>query len=197
MHGGIRMTSTPNLYPVRLCAAERERLQHITRCGQAPVRKVRNAQVLLLSDRNRPEGRLTRAEIAQTLGMHVNTVDRVRKRFVLEGEKPVLERKVRLTPPVPPKIDGRVEAHLAAICCSQAPAGRTRWTLNLLVNELKARKIVTSICAESVRRALKKMNCSPGASNAGASRKETGHASSPKWRRSWMSMPRSIPRKSR
>ena len=190
------MTSTPNLYPVRLTAEERERLQQITRCGQAPVRKVRNAQVLLLSDRNRPAGPLTRDQIAQTLGMHVNTVDRIRKRFVLEGEKPVLERKVRVTPPVPPKIDGRVEAHLVALCCSQAPAGRTRWTLKLLAKELVARRVVTSVCAESVRRALKKMNCSLGASNAGALRKETGRGSLPKWRTSLTSMPRSTPRKS-
>ncbi len=190
------MTSTPNLYPVRLEAEERERLQQITRCGQAPVRKVRNAHVLLLSDRNRPEGPLTRDQIAQTLGMHVNTVDRIRKRFVLEGEKPVLERKVRLTPPVPAKIDGRVEAHLIAMCCSQAPAGRTRWTLKLLANELKARKIVTSVCAESVRRALKKMNCSLVASNVGAFRKGTGRGSLLKWKTSSMSMPPNTRRKS-
>ena len=39
--------------------------------------------------------------------MHVNTVDRIRKRFVLEGEGPALDRKKRETPPVPPKINGR------------------------------------------------------------------------------------------
>ena len=191
------MTSTPHLYPVRLSAEERERLQQITRCGQAPVRKVRNANVLLLSDRNRPEGRLTRDQIAETLGMHVNTVDRIRKRFVLEGEKPVLNRKPRVTPPVPAKIDGRAEAHLVALCCSQAPAGRTRWTLKLLAKELTDRKLVTCVCVETVRQALKKINCSPGASNVGAFRKKTGRDSSPKWRRSSTSMRRSTRQKSR
>jgi transposase len=191
------MTSTPNLYPVRLTAEDRERLQQITRYGQAPVRKVRNAQVLLLSDRNRPEGPLTRDQIAETLGMHVNTVDRIRKRFVLEGEKPVLNRKPRITPPVPPKIDGRAEAHLVAICCSQAPTGRTRWTLKLLAKELVDRRVVTSVCAETVRRVLKKMNCSLGASSVGAFQKETGRGSLPKWRTSLTSTPRSTRRKSR
>lgn len=182
------MTSTPNLYPVRLSSEERERLQEITHHGQAPVRKVRTAQVLLLSDRNRPAGALTRDHIAQTLGMHVNTVDRIRKRFVLEGEKPVLERKPRATPPVPPKIDGRVEAHLVALCCGPAPEGRTRWTLTLLAGELKRRGLVTHVCAETVRRALKKTNCSLGENNRGAFRKRTRPASSPRWKTSSTSM---------
>ena len=99
------MTSTPNLYPVRLSSEERARLQALTSQGHAPARTVRTAQVLLLSDRDRPAGALTRDHIAQTLGMHVNTVDRIRKRFALEGEQPVLQRKPRATPPVPPKID--------------------------------------------------------------------------------------------
>jgi transposase len=178
------MTSTPNLYPVRLSCEERERLQDISSHGQAPVRKVRTAQVLLLSDRDRPAGALTRDQIAQTLGMHVNTVDRIRKRFVLEGEKPVLERKPRATPPTPPKIDGRVEAHLAAICCGPAPEGRTRWTLTLLAGELKRRGLVTYVCAETVRRALKKTSCSLGENNRGAFPKRTRPASSPRWKTS-------------
>jgi len=176
--------SIPNLYPVVLTADQRERLTDITRNGHAPVKKVRHAQVLLLSDGGRPGGRRTRDQIAEQLDMHVNTVDRIRKRFVTEGEAPALNRKPRATPPNPPKIDGRVEAHLVAICCSQAPEGRTYWTLELLADELKSRKLVTSVCVETVRRALKKMSCSLGGRSAGASRSGTGRGSSPRWRTS-------------
>jgi transposase len=176
--------SIPNLYPVVLKAEQRERLTEITRNGQAPAKKIRHAQVLLLSDGERPGGRLTRDQIAEQLGMHVNTVDRTRKRFVLEGEVPALNRKPRVTPPNPPKIDGRVEAHLVAICCSQAPEGRRYWTLEMLVDELKSRKLVTSVCVETVRKALKKTNCSLGGRSAGASRNETGRVSSPRWKTS-------------
>jgi hypothetical protein len=42
---------------------------------------------------------------------------------VLHGEQPALERKPRLNPPVPAKLDGRAEAALVAICCS--PRRRT------------------------------------------------------------------------
>lgn len=176
--------SIPNLYPVVLTADQRQRLTDITRNGHAPVKKVRHARVLLLSDGERPGGRLTRDQIAEQLDMHVNTVDRIRKRFVTEGEAPALNRKPRVTPPNPPKIDGRVEAHLVAICCSKAPEGRTYWTLELLVNELKDRKLVTTVCVETVRKALKKTNCSLGGRSAGASRNETRRGSPPRWRTS-------------
>jgi hypothetical protein len=162
--------STPNQYPVELTDEQRERLERLTRTGAAPVAKVRHARVLLLSDGGRPGGRLTRDAIAEALGMHVNTVDRLRKRFVLEGEEPALNRKVRAEPPTPVKIDGRAEAYLIATCCSAAPAGRTRWTLQLLADELKRRGLVTSVSLETVRKALKKTNCDPGGSSAGASR---------------------------
>lgn len=183
-------TSTPNLYPVVLTADHRGRLTALTRNGHAPVKKVRHARVLLLSDGDRPGGRLTRAQIAEQLDMHVNTVDRVRKRFVLEGEAPALGRRPRATPANPPRIDGRVEAHLVAICCSPAPGGRTSWTLQLLADELRSRKLVTTVCVETVRKALKKTSCSPGGSSAGASRSGTGPGSSPRWRTSSTSTPR-------
>lgn len=149
-------TSTPHRYPVRLSDEQRDRLDQITRNGHAPAKKIRHARVLLLSDRNRPGGRMTRTQIARALDMHVNTVDRIRKRFVEEGEAPALNRKPRATPPTPSKLDGRGEAHLVAICCGPAPQGRTRWTLKLLADELVKRRIVTSICIETVRQTLKK-----------------------------------------
>jgi transposase len=181
--------STPHLYPVVLSPEQRARLTDLTRNGHAPAKKIRHAHVLLLSDGNRPDGRLTRDHIAQRLGMHVNTVDRIRKRFVVEGEAPALDRKPRATSPVPPKIDGRVEAHLVALCCSQAPAGHTHWTLHLLADALRERGLVTSVCAETVRRALKKMNCNRGGRRAGASRSGTSPALSPRWKTSSTSTP--------
>jgi len=160
--------STPNQYPVALTPDQRDRPGRLTRTGAAPVSKVRHARVPRLSDSRRPGGRPTRGRIADALGMHVNTVDRRRKRFVREGEAPALNRKPRAEPPTPPKIDGRAEAHLAAIRCSAAPAGRGRWTLNLLAGGLKRRGVVTPVSAETVREALKKPGCRRGGSSAGA-----------------------------
>jgi hypothetical protein len=150
------MISTPNLYQVRLSDEQRASLSEIARNGRAPARKIQHARVLLLSDRDRPGGKRTDPQIADALGMHVNTVARVRKRFVAEGERPALERKPRAAPPTPAKVDGRLEAHLIAICTGPPPAGRARWTMELLAGEVIRRGLIESISGETVRVALKK-----------------------------------------
>lgn len=181
--------STPHRYRVYLTPDQRDRLDQITRNGNAPAKKIRHAQVLLLSDRNRPDGAWTRGRIGQALQMHVNTVDRIRKRFVLEGEAPAINRKPREYPPTPPRLDGRAEAYLVAICCGPAPEGRSRWTLKLLADELVTRQVVTQVCAETVRQTLKKMNSSLGASSAGASPNATRPGSWRRWKTCWTCTP--------
>ena len=143
-------------YTAVLSPETRQHLESITRNGHAPAKKILHARVLLMSDANHPAGRYHDAEIAAALGIHVNTVARIRIRFVRLGEGPALDRKKRATPPVPPKLDGRAEAMLVAICCSDPPQGRTRWTLRLLQQEMVGRQIVTGICCETIRKTLKK-----------------------------------------
>ncbi len=177
-------TATVGKHEVRLTKEQRERLSDVTRNGTAPAKRIGRARILLLADRDHPDGRRPDTYIAEVLAVHVNTVKRVRKQFVTAGEGPALHRKLRETPPVPPKIDGRVEAHLVALCCAPAPAGRKRWTLSLLVDALTRRGLVTSVCRETVRQALKKTLCNPGVSSAGAFRSGTRRGSSPRWRTS-------------
>ena len=43
-----------------------------------------------------------------------------------------------------------------ALACSEAPDGRTRWTLRMLADRLVALEVVESISYETVRQALKK-----------------------------------------
>lgn len=176
MDGGNRK------YAVELTEEQRRRLEQMTRNGTASAKQILHARMLLMSDQHHPEGRWKDQEISSSLGVHVNTIARVRKRFVLQGEEPALHRKVRLTPPTPPKLDGQDEAHLVAICCSKPPAGRLRWTLRLLARELVKRKIVVSICAETVRQVLKKTDFNRGARNAGAFPNATPRDSSHRWR---------------
>jgi transposase len=174
-------------YIIQLTAEARERLESITRNGSAPAKKILHARVLLMSDQHHSAGRYRDHEIAAALGVHINTVARIRKLFVQQGEEPAVTRKVRLTPPVPPKLDGHAEAALVAICCSPPPDGQVRWTLNLLQQEAVGRKIVASICRETIRKTLKKTRCSPGASSVSAFPNATRHASLPRWSRRSMS----------
>ena len=168
--------STPNQYPVHLTDEQRERFEDICGNGHAPAKKIRHARLLLLSDRGREGGAWSRTRVAEALGLHPNTVDEVRKRFVVDGEAPALERKARAEPPRAPILDGRAEAHLVALCCGPPPEGRAAWTLRLLAGEMVARRVVA--------RALKKTGCGPGRSRAGASRRRTRPGSSPRWRTS-------------
>lgn len=189
--------STPHRYPVLLTDERRAGLEELVRNGRSSAKKIAHARVLLLSDRGREGGKLSASEIGAALGIHVNTIDRIRKRFSLLGEAPALERKRRETPPTPPKLDGAGEAALAAVCCSPAPEGRTRWTLSLLADELGRRRVVTSICAETVRAYLKKTSSSRGPRRAGSSRRRMPPASSPRWRSSSTPTRPRTPRRSR
>lgn len=141
---------------VRLTDDQRHDLERLARDGRTPARKARYARLLLHADEAHPEGRRNDVWIGEALGLHVNTVARIRKQFAAGGLDAAFGRKPRETPPVPPKIDGHVEAHLIAIHCGTPPEGRARWTLKLLASELKTRGLVTEVSIETVRKALKK-----------------------------------------
>jgi transposase len=140
---------------VHLSTKQRTELQAI--CGRHSVAaaKVRRARVLLMSNEDDPEARRRDWEIAEAVGVSERQVARIRQQFVREG-KVDLERKPR--PTVAGKLDGKAEAQLTIICCSDAPDGRSKWTLQLLCDELARLKIVGSVSRETVRQCLKKMN---------------------------------------
>ncbi|NET59633.1 MAG: helix-turn-helix domain-containing protein [Symploca sp. SIO2E6] len=74
-----------------LSTEERKRLESISSNGYAPTKKILHAQILLLSDEGKGAlNKRTDEEIATTLNLHRNTVSRVRKKFLLEGEVPAL-----------------------------------------------------------------------------------------------------------
>lgn len=158
---------------VNLTSEPRQRLEALTRTGHAPAKKILHARILLMADEEHPAGRWHEEQIGRALGVHRNTIGQVRKRFVVDGEEPALQRKARAQSAVPPKLEGGQEAHLVALCCSAPPAGRIRGTLSLLANTLSRRGVVASISRETVRQALKKISSRPGARNATASRSAT------------------------
>ena len=81
-------------------------------------------------------------------------MERLRKRFVEGGLERALNEDAR--PGQKRKLDGRSEASLAAIACSNAPAGHEHWTMRLLAGKLVELGIVESISHETVRLTLKK-----------------------------------------
>lgn len=137
-------------YIVELTDEERDKLQLLATRGRVLASKVTHARILLKAD----EG-LTDAEIVEHLDVGVATVERVRKRFVLEGLEAALTRKKQDNPRAL-KLDGAAEARLVQLACSPPPPGRPRWTLHLLAEKLVELKVVDSISHETVRQRLKK-----------------------------------------
>lgn len=147
-------------YVLKLSEEEREELSRVAtgRRGKQAIAawKAVRAKALLKCDQGEHGPAWTDQRIADALDVTARCLQNWRKKAVLEGPAAALERKPRVTPPVPPKVDGRVEAHLTKLACSTPPAGRNRWTLRLLADRVVELKIVDSLSHETVRQALKK-----------------------------------------
>ena len=139
---------------VRLSAPERRELQAIVDGTGAAWRR-RRAQILRMADEGRDGGKLRDVDIARGLGIGASTVERLRKRCVLEGLEAALRRREQENRR-PKLLDGAKEAKLVALACSSPPEGCVRWTLKLLAGRRMEMEIVESISKETVRKTLKK-----------------------------------------
>jgi transposase len=138
-------------YLINLSESERSELLELTRKGELKARKMKRALLLLKAD----EG-LSDPQIMAAIDVSRPTVERIRKRFVAGGLEQALNEDPR--PGQRRKLDGRGEAQLLAVACSQAPDGHDHWTLRLLADKLVQLEVVETISYETVRRTLKKTN---------------------------------------
>ena len=147
-------------YKVELTQSERSALETSGR-GKPLARTVKRALALLKADQG-----LADREVAEAVSLSAATVARVR-RFVEEGVEAAINDRAR--PGRGRKLNGRQEAHLVAITCSNAPEGHAHWTLQLLADQVVAMEFAGSISLETVRQILKKTNSSHGRKRNGAS----------------------------
>lgn len=129
--------------------------------GKYPVRSLYRAQVLLQLHLGK-----TPTQVANLVPISEATVYNLRKRYLAEGLASALSEKPR--PGQPSKFDKAAQAHLTALACSEAPEGRSRWTLRLLADRLVELRLVDSISHKTVGEQLKKINSSPGSNSSGA-----------------------------
>jgi hypothetical protein len=146
---------------VELTEAERARLRTLVGAGTARARLLTRARILLKANQGEGGEAWTDAAIAGALEVHPTTVARVRRQFVEEGLGAALERK-RPDRVYERALDGAAEARLVALACSSPPAGRERWTLRLLADELVRLEVVEAVSHEAVRQTLKKTRSSRG-----------------------------------
>ena len=143
------------IYVVDLTEEERNSLLNLLKGGKHSSRKLNRARILLLADEDK-----TDQEIAEVLHTSVPTVQRTRQRFVEGNLEAALNERPR--PGGHKKLDGKAEAFLVALACSDPPAGRQRWTMQLLADKLVELQVVDAISDETVRRTLKKRHSSRG-----------------------------------
>jgi transposase len=141
-------------YRVELSQTERAELTALVSGGKHAVRKLKRAQILLAADAGASD-----AEIARSVGVDGSTVYRTKRRFVLGNLEAALSEAPR--PGASRKLSGKQEALLVATACSSPPAGRARWTLELLAGELVRLTAHASISRETVRRRLAENDLKP------------------------------------
>jgi len=141
-------------YRVELSQAERDELAALLSGGKHSVRKLKRAQILLAADAGESD-----AAVAASLRVGGSTVYRTKRRFVLGNLAAALSEEPR--PGAARKLSGQEEALLVATACSSPPAGRARWTLELLAGELVKLTAHDSLSRETVRRRLAENDLKP------------------------------------
>jgi putative transposase len=142
-------------FPVRLTPEEHAELDRFVHTGIRSVQAVVRARLLLMA--NEQGAAQNDVEIARTLSISVKTVQENRKRYAQDGLQAVLNRRPRKDKGIPVKVDGRVEAQLTRLACSQTPNDEPSWTLSMLGDQLVQLGVVDSISRETVRKTLKKI----------------------------------------
>lgn len=168
-------------YRVTLTQEERTELKALIAAGKGAANKLLHARILLKADQAKGGPGWQDQKIADALECGTATIERVRKRFVEEGFESALVRRPTSRTYLR-KIDGQAEAHLVAVCCSDPPQGRRRWTLKMLADKLVALGQVKRVSRETVRQTLKKTNSNPGSSRVGACRRVRMGILSRAWR---------------
>jgi transposase len=142
---------------VNLTKKEREELKSLVTKGKTSARTINHARIILMADESEPGKIKKDPEIAESLGVSISQVERIRRVFISQGLKAAIHRH-ELSRTKPRKFDGEDEARLITLACGEAPEGYGRWTLRLLADKAVELEIVDNTSHESVRQLLKKRN---------------------------------------
>ena len=140
--------------PRRTRPAERDQLKTLLSGDRQAARKLKRAQILLAADAGASD-----AAIAKAVGVGGSTVYRTKRRFVLGNLEAALSEEPR--PGAERKLTGKEEALLVATACAKPPAGRARWTLELLAGEMVGLTGHERLSRETVRRRLAENDLKP------------------------------------
>ena len=137
-------------YIVKLTKSEREKLQLMISSGKHSAKKLLKARALLKVNQGWSD-----QKIADSLDITTRTLENMRKQFVEDGFDNFLQGRYSQRTYFR-KLDGKKEAQLITIACSESPEGHDRWTLKMLANKMVRLEYVDTISPSTVQRALKK-----------------------------------------
>jgi len=146
-------------YIVELTTEERSQLNQCIQAERMAAHKRHHARMLLKLDQGLEGSGWSDAKVAEAFDTTPRAAERLRRRLAERGFESVLEhgnhgsRKVR-------RLDGAAEAHLIALACGESPAGRNRWTVRLLADQMVALGYVESCGKSTVHDTLKKTSLS-------------------------------------
>lgn len=138
---------TTRFQGLRLSDGERKKLRARSRGAgreKLTARTWRRIQTLLLLDSG-----MTVTATAVAVGGYRREVARVGKRYLALGLAAALSDEPRPRPP--PKFDSAQEAAVVAMACGPPPAGRARWSVRLLAEQVVKRGVADTVGRETVR----------------------------------------------
>ena len=134
---------------LKLTKKEQRKLKELSQSGTLKARKLNRCRILLL----KAEGK-SLDEIADVLKMSRVTVHQICRRYEKEGLESAINERPRSGKPS--IFSGKQKAKITALACSDAPEGRSQWSLRLLADRAVELKLVESISHTDVGRILKK-----------------------------------------
>ena len=137
----------------KLTTKEREFLANLTKSGNRNSREFVRAFILLALDKGKKH-----EEIKEFYNVSRITIWRVKNKYHEFGVEEAIKEEPR--PGQPKKYNDTDNAEIIAMAFSNAPDGRSRWTIRLLEQKLNDNGIM--INRESIRLLLKKTNVSLG-----------------------------------
>lgn len=157
----------PKVYKIQLTQEERDLLDKTIRNKNTCKTVLKRCQILRDLDEIHGAS-LTHSQIAHTYAVCLATVDNTVRAYINKGIHEITAYHISPNSAnALRKSDGRTEARIIQLACSEAPQGHARWTLELL--EDKARIVLdTPVSRETIRRTLKKMNLDLTAMDTGA-----------------------------
>ena len=139
----------------KLKLKDREFLTNLTKTGNRNSREFERAYILLALDKGKKP-----VEITDFYNVSRITVWRVKRNYLTGGVNRAIQDDQRSGQPI--KYDDKVKADIIALACSQAPEGRSRWTIRLMEKTLRLEYGLETINRETIRLLLKKTNVSLG-----------------------------------